>query len=94
MMFWFGNDVSGWGYALMIVSMVLFWSLIIASIVAVFRYLGRGPQPPTSPSLDGNRPAPEQVLAERFARGEIDEAEYQQKLETMRGKKPTRAVRP
>jgi putative membrane protein len=33
-----------------------------------------------------SRSTPEQMLAERFARGEIDEQEYHQRLDTLGGK--------
>ncbi|MFI0716705.1 SHOCT domain-containing protein [Streptomyces inhibens] len=33
-------------------------------------------------------PTPEQILAERYARGEIDEEEYQRRLATLRGSPP------
>jgi len=39
-------------------------------------------------SPNHHRSTPEQVLAERFARGEIDEGEYRQRLATLRGHKP------
>ncbi|MFI9201609.1 SHOCT domain-containing protein [Streptomyces sp. NPDC053048] len=32
--------------------------------------------------------SPEQILAERYARGEIDEEEYQRRLATLRGSPP------
>ena len=81
MMYWYGDQMSGWGYALMTVSMVVFWALVIAVVVALIRYLG-GRQPGGSRPVE--RPTPEQVLAERFARGEIDQDEYHQRLETLR----------
>ena len=82
MMFWYGNGMSGWGYVLMTVSMVLFWALVIAGVVALVRYLGRDTQAAfTSPP---QRHTPEQVLAERFARGDIDEEEYSRRLDTLR----------
>ena len=43
MMYTYGEHMSGWGYALGITSMVLFWSLLILAIAAAARYLGRGP---------------------------------------------------
>jgi putative membrane protein len=75
MMFWPDYDVSGGGWVVMIVSMVLFWSLLITAGVVVVRALNR-------PSQSGTafRPSPEQLLAERFARGEIDEDEYRTRL--------------
>jgi len=80
---WFDHDVSGWGYAGMAISMVLFWGLVIAGIVVLVRYLARSEQPRGGPPADP-APSPEQVLAERFARGEIDEEEYHRRLETLR----------
>ncbi|MGH4011855.1 MAG: SHOCT domain-containing protein [Pseudonocardiaceae bacterium] len=71
--------MSGWGYAFMTITMVLVWGLIILGVIALLRYLARGDRPTTS------RLTPEQVLAERFARGEIDEQEYQQRLDVLRG---------
>jgi putative membrane protein len=78
MMFWYGNGVNGWGYALMAVGMVVFWGLLILAVVALVRYPGRAAQS-TAPRLDA-----EQVLAERFARGDIDEPEYRQRLDVLR----------
>jgi putative membrane protein len=75
MMFWPDYDVSGWGWVVMIVSMVLFWGLLITTGVVVVRALNRPPQ-----SDAAFRPSPEQLLAERFARGEIDEDEYRTRL--------------
>ncbi len=83
MMYWYGSGMSGWGYALMTVSMVLFWGLLIVGVVALVRYFGRTPQH-TAFSPNHYRLTPEQVLAERFARGEIDEDEYRTRLETLR----------
>ena len=81
MMYWYGSGMSGWGYALMTVSLILFWGAVIFGIVAVVRFAGRGARssatspPPRSP--DG-------LLAERFARGEIGEEEYRQRLSVLR----------
>jgi putative membrane protein len=83
MMYPYGEHMSGWGYALGITGMVLFWSLLILGIAAAARYLGRGRREPSSPARPGP-PVAEQVLAERFARGEIDAEEYHQRLDTLR----------
>ena len=40
MMFWNGNDIGGWGYALMAISMVLFWGAIVTGIVLLVRPRG------------------------------------------------------
>ncbi len=94
MMFWDGSHMSGWGYGLMTVSMVLLWGLVILAIIATARYLGRSdgradaiPPPPA-------RPTPEQLLAERYARGEIDADEYRERLDTLRGDLLRHGARP
>jgi putative membrane protein len=73
--------MSGWGFALMAVGTVLFWTLIVLGVIAVARYLLSG-----GDRLPAERPTPEELLAERFARGEIDEQEYRRRLDTLHGK--------
>jgi putative membrane protein len=88
MMYWYGSGMSGWGYALMTISMILFWGAVIFGIVMLVRYAGRSGQPPAappSPQAPESRQSPEGLLAERFARGEIDEEEYRQRLAVLRG---------
>ena len=80
MMYPYGEHVSGWGYALGITGMVLFWVVLVLAIAIAVRYLDRkrGENLPPPP------PSAEQVLAQRFARGEIDAEEYRQRLDTLR----------
>lgn len=87
MMFWDSHDMGWWGYASMGIGMLLFWTLIIVGIVALIRFSSRAanannpvPALPTTQS-----PTPQQVLADRFARGEIDEAEYRQRMAVLLG---------
>lgn len=83
MIFWYDHDLSAWGWVGMTVGMVLFWGLVITAIVLLVRTLGpSGPTAPARPASD-----PEHLLAERFARGEIDEPEYLDRLATLRGTK-------
>lgn len=82
MMFWYGHNVSGWGWFAMSASMILFWALIITAAVLVFRALGRPHEHAHTPSHHAG-PTPEQVLADRFARGEIDEEEYLRRLSAL-----------
>jgi putative membrane protein len=81
MMYW-GNGMGGWGMALMTISSLLFWALVIAGIVALVRYAGRGGRTGTP---TGEGPTPQRILAERFAHGEIDEDEYTQRLRVLTG---------
>ena len=86
MMYWYGSGMSGWGYALMTVSMILFWGAVIFGIVLLVRYFGRSGQPPGAPPQSAESPpSPERLLAERFARGEIGEEEYRQRVAVLRG---------
>ncbi len=80
-MMYYGDHMSGWGWALAGVGMVVFWGLVITGIVLLVRYAGQSSQQPDQPPT---RPTPEQLLAERFARGEIDETEYQNRLAVLR----------
>jgi putative membrane protein len=85
MMYW-GDGMSGFGMALMALNTLLFWGLVIAGVFLLVRHFGRGAQAGTSSSP---RPAPQQLLAERFARGEIDEDEYSRRLRVLGGNMPT-----
>ena len=90
MMYGYGNGIGGWGYALTAMGMILFWAAVIYGIVALVRYTRRdGPQgrEPAGPPA----PGPERLLAERFARGEIDEDEYHQRLTSLRAAGPAAA---
>jgi putative membrane protein len=81
MMYW-GNGMGGWGIVLMSVSGLLFWGLIIAGIVLLVRSTGRGGQ---LGAVATQTPTPQRVLADRFARGEIDEEEYSRRMQTLGG---------
>jgi len=83
------DGMGGWGMGWM----MLFWVLLLAGlvllIVVLVRGLGGGARhdqgtPPTygpGPDLGGVRAR--QILAERYARGEIDTEEYQARLRTL-----------
>ncbi|MGI5452092.1 SHOCT domain-containing protein [Streptomyces sp. CA-249302] len=82
-MYWNGHDMNGWGWFTMSVGTVLLWALIITMAVLLFRTLNRPTEPRHTPA------SPEQTLAERFARGEIDEEQYRRGLAVLRGEGPT-----
>ncbi|MER7578477.1 SHOCT domain-containing protein [Kitasatospora sp. NPDC097691] len=94
-----GHGMSGWGIGLMVIGTLLVLALLVLLAVALFRYVSRSRQPvppggPAAPGAGGQvsggprgwgaGPPPEQVLADRFARGEIDAEEYRHRLETLR----------
>lgn len=76
-MWW--NDSSGWWFVMPLL-MVAFWVAVIWLAMSVFRGLaGR-------PSAEGGHPErPEEVLARRYARGEIDEDEYRRRRDILSG---------
>jgi len=69
MMWWWHGDWGWWGWLGMSVTMLAFWGLFAWAIVAFFRSTG-----------ETRHSSPEALLAERFAKGEIDEAEYDRRL--------------
>ncbi|MFB7596157.1 SHOCT domain-containing protein [Streptomyces sp. NPDC056160] len=81
-MFWF-HGVPGWGWFAMSLGTLFFWVLLIAAGILLARVLTRGAGHSQAPGGTG-RPTPEQLLAERFARGEIDEDEYRRRLSVLR----------
>ena len=76
-MYWYDHDMGWWGYAGMGIGMVLLWAFAIAGIVALVMYVARGRQ-------DAQPTSPEQILAARFARGEISETEYRDRVALLR----------
>lgn len=58
------------------IGMLLFWGLIIVVVVALARGLGSR-SGGTEPRLREKTPL--DILGERYARGEIDKAEYEEK---------------
>ncbi|GAA2796278.1 hypothetical protein GCM10010441_21880 [Kitasatospora paracochleata] len=88
MMYWNDHGMSGWGIGLMTLTVLVFWALLVAGAVALFRHFARTP-PPDGP-VDPGRPDPEQLLADRLARGEIEPDEYRTRLDALRaGRTPT-----
>jgi len=68
------GHMSGWGMGWGGLLMVVVRGVVILGIVALVRYLAASGQ--AAGGAGAPRPSAEQVLAERFARGEIEEQEY------------------
>lgn len=77
----------GWGWGHMMfggLTMLLFWGGLIVLIVLALRWLGVRSHP-----HDGGPPSkhtPLEILEERFARGEINQEEFEERRRVLRGK--------
>ncbi|SCF03550.1 putative membrane protein [Micromonospora coriariae] len=76
-MFWHHNGMGGFGYLLMLLNSLAFVGLLAAGGWVGWRALrDHGERRVGDPA--------ERLLAERFARGEINDEEYQRRLDTLR----------
>ena len=71
-MWYYNGHMSGWGWLLMGISAVLFWVVVITALVLLVRYLTRT----ANDSRDGSEPSASEILARRFAQGDIGEEEF------------------
>lgn len=76
-MWWYQGDGSWGAWLLVTLAMVTFWGLAFWAVATAVRTGARG--------AAAREDTPEQILAERFARGEIDEDDYRRRLEALRG---------
>jgi Zn-dependent protease with chaperone function/uncharacterized membrane protein len=75
----------GWGsWILTTGTTIVFWALVITAVVLLARYLLSLSQRPAGTTPARGASNAEQVLAERYARGEIDDEEYQRRLGLLR----------
>ncbi len=75
----------GWGsWILTTGTTIVFWALVVTAVVLLARYLLSLSQRPAGTTRAGGAGNAEQVLAERYARGEIDDDEYQRRLGLLR----------
>lgn len=77
MMGWYHDGVGWGGWLVMTLAMVAFWAMVIFAVVVLFRGATSGRQ--SSPRQD-----PQDILDQRFARGEIDEDEYHARSAVLR----------
>jgi putative membrane protein len=80
-MMW-GYDGFGFGGGAMGIGMLLFWGVIIAGVVLVIRALTRSGGSGGSDLRERDK-TPLEILRERYARGEIDKAEFEQKRDDL-----------
>lgn len=73
----------GWGgWLLMALATIAFWGVVVFGVVSLFRGTGRGPSR-MQDQQSGH--GAEQILDERFARGEIDAEEYRARQAVLHG---------
>ena len=76
--YWHHGGDWGWGHLLFgSMMMILFWGGIIVAIILAVRWLGRGSSDGTTPATSRNKAL--DILQERFARGEIDKDEFEER---------------
>lgn len=81
MMNWYDGGPGWGGWLAMTLMMLVFWGAVALVLVALFRGTGtRGVSDGSSKQERG----PLEILDERFARGEMDEREYQARREVLR----------
>lgn len=95
MMDWYdGWGVGSWlGMSLMMMLMVVFWGALIVLVVWAVRSATPQQEGPVGPRVGPTERADE-VLAERFARGEIDEEEFIRRRELLHRPPPQRPDHP
>ena len=81
------GGLGGWDWALMVTCMIVCWGVVIS--VGVLWYRHHAGAARARPTADAAQPSPQQTLTGRYARGEMNEAEYSTQLAALR-----RAVRP
>ena len=77
MMYWFGNGMGGWAALMMGIGTVLLWGSVVA-VVAMLTASARRER-----GRSGRDQRAEEILAERFARGEIDAEEFRARLDAL-----------
>ena len=79
-----GDWHEGWGGMIFgPIIMILFVAAIVVLVVIALRWLGGGPGPAGQGHRHGGR-SPLEILEERFARGEIDKEEFEERRRALR----------
>jgi putative membrane protein len=78
---WMWHPAWGWGHMMFGgLMMVVFWGTLIVLVVLLVRWLSGG-----GDGVLRSRSSALQILQERFAKGEIDKAEYEERRKTLLG---------
>jgi putative membrane protein len=94
MTWYWGTGVQWWAWGLGILTTFVFWALVVWAIVALVSWARSSrPEDPDLPGPERGDAAPgpgdgaEQILARRFAAGEIDAEEYHRRLDVLRAQR-------
>jgi len=71
---------GGWAHWVWMAGSFVLWALLITAVVLVVRYLTAS----SGAGLRSRDSREEGLLAERYARGEIDDGEYQRRMTVLR----------
>ena len=72
---WGNGCWQGWGSGMGIggmLMMLVFWALVIAGVVMLFRWIGKSKRT----AYSGHREAPLDILKKRYAQGEVSKDEF------------------
>ena len=76
--------MGGWGMGWFgSIFMLIFWGLVIVGLVLLIRWLVHTTRRDTGPAQGGSRAM--EILKERYARGEIEQEEFEQKKQDLVG---------
>jgi len=83
----------GWGWLLMALSTVLWIALLVLLVWALIRWLSSKTSTPTPTMMQmpPNGPSALEILQQRYARGEIDTATFEQMRERLKASDPRRS---
>ncbi|WP_371500587.1 SHOCT domain-containing protein [Kitasatospora sp. NBC_00374] len=84
---WHHGGMNGWGYGLAVLLLIAVLAGVALLAVLVYHQAAdRRPAGPRAgdPEASEQRPAPERLLAERYALGEIEDEEYRRRLAVLR----------
>ncbi len=75
----------GWGWLMMSLGTILWIAILVVLVWALIRWLNTRTSTPVPPPTSGvqNGPSAEEILRQRYARGEIDTATFEQMRERL-----------
>ena len=85
----------GWGWLMMALGTVLWIALLVVLVWALIRWLSSSSKTstptPTMMHMPPSGPSAEEILRQRYARGEIDTATFEQMRERLQASNPSRS---